>query len=116
KVQFISTVLHEPRLIILDEPFSGFDPVNAQLITREILDLRQKGCTIIFSTHRMETVEDLCDHIALIDKSKKILEGSKKQVKDQFKSNTYILQHAGGFSLNGGRYELLNQQNSESGL
>ena len=116
KVQFISTVMHEPRLIILDEPFSGFDPVNAQLITQEILGLKKKGSTIIFSTHRMETVEDLCDHIALIDKSKKILEGSKKEVKDKFKSNTFILEHEGGFSLNGGQYELLNQQPSESGL
>jgi ABC-2 type transport system ATP-binding protein len=109
KVQFINTVLHEPRLIILDEPFSGFDPVNAQLITNEILDLKKKGCTIIFSTHRMETVEDLCDHIALIDKSKKILEGSKKQVKEHYKTNTFMVEHRGAFSLNGGRYELLDQ-------
>jgi ABC-2 type transport system ATP-binding protein len=116
KVQFISTVMHEPRLIILDEPFSGFDPVNAQLITDEILDLKKKGCTIIFSTHRMETVEDLCDHIALINKSKKILEGSKKQVKQQYKSNTFIVEHKGGFSLNGGRYNLLNQSESEDGF
>ncbi len=104
KVQFISTVMHEPRLIILDEPFSGFDPVNAQLITNEILDLRRKGSTIIFSTHRMETVEDLCDHIALINKSKKILEGSKKQVKDQFRSNQFVVEHKGAFSLNGPLY------------
>ena len=116
KVQFISTVMHEPRLIILDEPFSGFDPVNAQLITKEILELRAKGSTVIFSTHRMETVEDLCDHIALIDKSKKILEGSKKQVKGQFKSNMFILEHAGSFSMNGGQYELVSQQPEESGL
>jgi ABC-2 type transport system ATP-binding protein len=109
KVQFISTVLHEPKLIILDEPFSGFDPVNAQLITEEILDLKKKGCTIIFSTHRMETVEDLCDHIALINRSKKILEGSKKQVKEQFKTNTFFVEHKGSFSLNGA-YELLSQQ------
>lgn len=109
KVQFISTVLHEPKLIILDEPFSGFDPVNAQLITEEILDLKKKGCTIIFSTHRMETVEDLCDHIALINRSKKILEGSKKQVKEQFKTNTFVVEHKGSFRLNGS-YELLNQQ------
>ncbi|HMI65718.1 MAG TPA: ATP-binding cassette domain-containing protein [Cyclobacteriaceae bacterium] len=116
KVQFISTVMHEPRLIILDEPFSGFDPVNAQLITAEILDLKKKGCTIIFSTHRMETVEDLCDHIALLDKSRKILEGSKKQVKDQFKSNTFIIDHRGTFSLNGGPYELLSQLPGEGDL
>jgi ABC-2 type transport system ATP-binding protein len=101
KVQFISTVLHEPRLIILDEPFSGFDPVNAQLITKEILELKQKGCTIIFSTHRMETVEDLCDHIALINKSEKILEGSKKEVKASYRSNTFSVDHKGTFSANG---------------
>jgi ABC-2 type transport system ATP-binding protein len=100
KVQFISTVLHEPRLIILDEPFSGFDPVNAQLITEKILELKENGSTIIFSTHRMETVESLCDHIALINKSKKILEGPKKQVKEQFRSNTFIVEHRGNqFSL-----------------
>jgi ABC-2 type transport system ATP-binding protein len=110
KVQFISTVMHEPRLIILDEPFSGFDPVNAQLITREILELKEKGCTIIFSTHRMETVEDLCDNIALIDKSKKILEGSKKQVKNIYRSNTYTVEHNGSFTLPPGRYELISQK------
>jgi len=113
KVQFISTVMHEPRLIILDEPFSGFDPVNAQLITREILELKEKGCTIIFSTHRMETVEDLCDHIALIDKSKKILEGSKKQVKETYRSNTYWVEHNGSFKLSTDRYELIEQRNLE---
>ncbi len=108
KVQFISTVLHEPKLIILDEPFSGFDPVNAQLITKEILELKEKGSTIIFSTHRMETVEDLCDHIALIDKSHKILEGSKKQVKEQYRSNLFIVEHRGTFNLNG-QYAVLSQ-------
>ncbi len=116
KVQFISTVMHEPKLIILDEPFSGFDPVNAQLVTDEILDLKRKGSTIIFSTHRMETVEDLCDHIVLIDKSKKILEGSKKQVKNQYKTNTFLVEHHGAFSLNGGRYELVSQESAEDGL
>jgi ABC-2 type transport system ATP-binding protein len=116
KVQFISTVMHEPRLIILDEPFSGFDPVNAQIITQEILDLKKKGCTIIFSTHRMETVEDLCDDIALINKSKKILEGTKKQVKDQYKSNTFLVEHRGAFSLNGGVYELMSQNTIEDGF
>lgn len=113
KVQFISTVMHEPRLIILDEPFSGFDPVNAQLITREILELKEKGCTIIFSTHRMETVEDLCDHIALLNKSKKILEGSKKQVKETYRSNTYWVEHKGLFSLSSDKYELIEQRNLE---
>lgn len=105
KVQFISTVLHEPKLIILDEPFSGFDPVNANLIRDEILELRDKGSTIIFSTHRMETVEELCDHIALINKSKKILEGPKKEVKARFKTNTYIVEHKGEFKLDGTHYE-----------
>jgi ABC-2 type transport system ATP-binding protein len=113
KVQFISTVMHEPRLIILDEPFSGFDPVNAQLITKEILELKEKGCTIIFSTHRMETVEDLCDHIALIHKSQKILEGSKKQVKENYRSNTFTVEHRGAFNLTAGKYNLLDQKNLE---
>lgn len=101
KVQFISTVMHEPKLIILDEPFSGFDPVNAQLITENIFELRDNGSTIIFSTHRMETVEDLCDHVALINKSKKVVEGTKKQIKDTYKSNTFVVDHKGAFSING---------------
>ncbi len=98
KVQFISTVMHKPKLIILDEPFSGFDPVNANLIQNEILELRECGSTIIFSTHRMETVEQLCDHIALIHKGKKILEGTKKSVKQGFRNNTYSVIHKGQFS------------------
>ncbi len=115
KVQFISTVMHEPKLIILDEPFSGFDPVNAQLITKEILELKEKGCTIIFSTHRMETVEDLCDHIALIDKSKKILEGSKKQVKEMYRTNTFWVEHKGSFNFSSdNNYMLIGQQNLDS--
>ena len=113
KVQFISTVMHEPKLIILDEPFSGFDPINAQLITEEILSLKEKGSTIIFSTHRMETVEDLCDHIALIDKSKKILEGSKKNVKAKYRTNTFLVEHRGKFTLPNGHHELVAQQNIE---
>jgi len=110
KVQFISTVMHEPRLIILDEPFSGFDPINAQLITEEILDLKRKGSTIIFSTHRMETVEDLCDHIMLINKSKNILEGKKKDVKEQFKTHLFAVEHQGNFSLNSSLYEIVKQE------
>jgi ABC-2 type transport system ATP-binding protein len=113
KVQFISTVMHEPRLIILDEPFSGFDPVNAQLITKEILELKEKGSTIIFSTHRMETVEDLCDHIALIDKSKTILQGSKKQVKETYRNNTFVIDHKGAFQLSTQQYQLLSQHSLE---
>ncbi len=95
KVQFVSTVLHEPQLIILDEPFSGFDPINANLIRDEILELKQKGCTIIFSTHRMETVEELCDNIALIHKAKKVLDGPKLLIKEQFKSNTFFVEYKG---------------------
>src|SRR5690606_17798246 len=86
KIQFIATVLHRPKLIILDEPFSGFDPINANLIKDEILELRENGSTIIFSTHRMESVEALCDHIALINKSQKILDGSKKEIKNRFRT------------------------------
>lgn len=113
KVQFISTVMHEPKLIILDEPFSGFDPVNAQLITREILELRDKGCTIIFSTHRMETVEDLCDNIALINRSQKILEGTKKEVKNSFRTGTYIVEHRGPLDLSATAISLVEQKNTE---
>jgi ABC-2 type transport system ATP-binding protein len=109
KVQFISTVLHAPKLIILDEPFSGFDPVNAQLITDEIMELRDNGSTIIFSTHRMETVEALCDQIVLIDRSKKILEGSKRTIKQNFKSHTYIVEYRGDLKLNG-EYELISDR------
>jgi len=89
KVQFIVTVLHRPKLLIFDEPFSGFDPVNANVIKDEILQLRDEGATIIFSTHRMESVEELCDHIALINKSKKILEGKVSDIKRAFKTNTF---------------------------
>lgn len=91
KVQFVATVLHEPDLIILDEPFSGFDPVNAQIIQQEILELNQKGATIIYSTHRMESVEELCDYIALINKSEKILDGSVADIKSSYKNQTYSI-------------------------
>ncbi len=89
KVQFIVTVLHRPKLLIFDEPFSGFDPINANVIKDEILQLRDEGATVIFSTHRMESVEELCDHIALINKSKKILEGKLSDIKRAYKSNTF---------------------------
>lgn len=93
KIQFVATVLHQPALLILDEPFSGFDPINANLIRDEILELRQQGTTIIFSTHRMETVEELCDHIALIHQSHKVLDGSKQAIKEQFKTHTYRVEY-----------------------
>jgi ABC-2 type transport system ATP-binding protein len=89
KIQFVVTVLHNPKLLILDEPFSGFDPVNANLIKDEILELRDKGTTVIFSTHRMESVEDMCDHIALIHQSNKLIEGPLHEVKKQYRSNTF---------------------------
>ena len=89
KVQFIVTVLHSPKLLIFDEPFSGFDPINANLIKDEILKLRDEGASIIFSTHRMESVEELCDYIALIHKSNKILDGKLSDVKQQFKTNQF---------------------------
>ncbi|ELY2010845.1 ATP-binding cassette domain-containing protein [Flavobacterium psychrophilum] len=89
KVQFVVTVLHQPKLLIFDEPFSGFDPVNANLIKDEILELKKKGSTIIFSTHRMESVEELCDDIALIHKSNKLIEGKLEDVKRQYRKNTF---------------------------
>jgi ABC-2 type transport system ATP-binding protein len=89
KLQFVTTVLHEPQLIILDEPFSGLDPVNANLIKDEIYRLSQKGSTIVFSTHRMEQVEEICDHIVLINKGTKILDGTVRQVKQDFKENLF---------------------------
>lgn len=89
KIQFVVTVLHQPQLLIFDEPFSGFDPVNANLIKDEILELKQKGATIIFSSHRMESVEELCDDIALLHKSNKILDGKLVDIKKQFRTNTF---------------------------
>lgn len=89
KIQFVVTVLHKPKLLIFDEPFSGFDPINANIIKDEILQLRQEGATVIFSTHRMESVEELCDHMALLHKSKKILEGKLIDIKKEFKTNMF---------------------------
>ena len=115
KVQFIATVLHEPKLIILDEPFSGFDPINANLIKDEILELRNQGATIIFSTHRMESVEELCDSIALINKSHKVLDGSVADIKNQFKTNTYELEGRGRFMLTHPDFEVIEQKERENG-
>jgi ABC-2 type transport system ATP-binding protein len=95
KVQFIVTVLHEPKFLILDEPFTGFDPINAELVKNELLALKEKGTTIVLSTHRMESVEELCTHIALLNQSKKILEGSVKEIRKQYKSNTYEINYQG---------------------
>lgn len=89
KIQFIVTVVHKPNLLIFDEPFTGFDPINTNLIKEEIRELNKNGATIIFSTHRMESVEELCDHIALINQSKKILEGKLKDIRNEYRNNTY---------------------------
>lgn len=95
KVQFIVTVIHQPELLILDEPFSGFDPINAQIIKNEILELRKNGATVIFSTHNMGSVEELCDNIALINKSQKILDGSVKEIRKAYRSNTFKISFRG---------------------
>jgi ABC-2 type transport system ATP-binding protein len=97
KVQFVATILHQPELIILDEPFSGFDPVNAEIIKNEILELNKQGATFIFSTHRMESVEELCDSIALIHRSKKILDGSVEEIKERYRNHTYWLEYEGEY-------------------
>ena len=95
KIQFIVTVVHEPELLILDEPFSGFDPINTELIKQEILELKKKGTTIIFSTHNMQSVEEICDHITLINQSETIIEGPIEEVKKQFSKNTYVIHFIG---------------------
>jgi ABC-2 type transport system ATP-binding protein len=115
KVQFITTVVHEPDLIILDEPFSGFDPLNAQLIRDEILELRKKGSTIIFSTHRMDTVEDLCDNVALINKSKKVLDGAKNDIKQQFKDNSYLVRFVGALPNIQSFAQVIEERSNEDG-
>ena len=120
KIQFIVTVLHQPKLLILDEPFSGFDPVNANLIKDEIIELNKKGTSVIFSTHRMESVEEMCDYIALIHKSNKLIEGKLEDVKRQHRTNTFqvgivtnnieglMLQLTHKFTLNQTNFKSLN--------
>ena len=99
KVQFIATVIHEPKLLIFDEPFSGFDPVNAEQLKREILELQKKGATILFSTHNMESVEEVCDQISLINHSEVVLEGNVAEIKQRFKKHLYEIRLAGGEQL-----------------
>lgn len=110
KVQFIVTILHDPKLLIFDEPFSGFDPINVNLLKDEILNLRNQGATIIFSTHNMASVEELCDKIALINKGKKILSGELHNIKQQFKSHIFEIGYPSSeqLQLNGGHFEKLN--------
>lgn len=119
KVQFITTILHDPKLLIFDEPFSGFDPINANLLKEEILNLREKGATVLFSTHNMGSVEEICDHIALINKSNKILEGNVKEIKNEFKSNTFNIEmDLAEESLKGnlnGNYKVLKEKKDEDG-
>lgn len=99
KVQFITTIVHQPKLLIFDEPFSGFDPINANLLKQEILQLREDGATIIFSTHNMESVEELCDHIALINKSVKIVDGQTDEIRERYKSNVFEIKYKGSFNV-----------------
>lgn len=115
KVQFVATVIHKPELIILDEPFSGFDPINADVIKNEILELNKQGATIIFSTHRMESVEQLCDSIALINKSKKILDGKLKDIKNSYRSNTFCIEYNGGqlSNFNTPLFDIIQSRNLE---
>lgn len=114
KLQFVTTVLHEPKLIILDEPFSGLDPVNANLIKEEIFELAKKGSTIIFSTHRMEQVEEICDHIVLVNQGKKILDGTVPGIKQQFKENIFRIQVSNApLNINHPSFELIKQNNNQ---
>ncbi|MCU0389766.1 MAG: ATP-binding cassette domain-containing protein [Thermoflexibacter sp.] len=115
KVQFIATVLHQPDLIILDEPFSGLDPVNENIIRDEILELRKQGSTIIFSTHRMETVEELCDDITLINKSQKILEGKKKEIKEAHKTHTFLIETDQELTHVSKQFKLIESKRTEKG-
>ncbi len=111
KLQFVITVLHEPKLIILDEPFSGLDPLNANLIKDEIYGLAQRGSTIIFSTHRMEQVEEICDHIVLVNLGKKILDGSVQEIKHGFKENKFSIQlNEAPFVLNNVAFEVIDEK------
>ena len=108
KVQFISTVLHNPDLIILDEPFSGFDPINANLIKKNLLRLKDEGKTIIFSTHRMESVDELCDNLAMINNSKKILSGKINDIKSDYKSDTYKVRHSNKLDISSKQFSIIN--------
>lgn len=112
KIQFVVTVLHQPKLLILDEPFSGFDPVNANMIKDQILNLKKNGTTIILSTHRMESVEEMCDYVALINQAKKVLDGKVFDVREQFKKNIFNVTladvNAENFDQFKGQYEIHN--------
>ena len=115
KVQFITTILHEPKLLIFDEPFTGFDPVNANIVKNEILFLRERGATIIFSTHNMGSVEELCDNITLINHGKTILEGRVDQIRQAWTGNEFDLVFDGTVSVNGNSHYSLIKQETENG-
>lgn len=115
KIQFIAAVLHGPELIILDEPFSGFDPINSELITNEILAMKSEGRSIVFSTHRMETVESLCDHIVLIHQGENILAGDLRTVKQQFKKNIFRLEGKGVLAQSSEVYTVVSQEVHKDG-
>ncbi len=104
KIQFITTVLHQPKLLILDEPFSGLDPINSNLIRDEIYELNKRGTTILFSTHRMEQVEQICENIVLINKGKNVLEGSVADIKEQYKEHIFKLQYQGDLPVGMGEH------------
>jgi len=117
KIQFVVTIIHEPKLLIFDEPFSGFDPINANLLKNEILELREKGATVIFSTHNMSSVEEICDNIALINQSKKILEGKVNEVKKRYRTFEYEFHYQNAESLYGKlseKYEILSEKTKEN--
>lgn len=115
KVQFIATVMHRPKLLIFDEPFSGFDPINVNLLKQEILNLRDEGATVIFSTHNMASVEELCDNIALINKSKVILAGEINEVKEKYKPNIYKIDYKplGEINLDSSKFEIVSTENNK---
>lgn len=117
KVQFITTVLHEPELLIFDEPFSGFDPINTNILKEEILNLRDKGATIIFSTHNMASVEEVCDDIALFNKSKKIIQGGVQEIRRAHRSNLYNISFLGEMdkliAINKGLFDVVSQEKTE---
>lgn len=119
KVQFITTVLHEPRLLIFDEPFSGFDPINVNLLKQEIIQMKEKGATIIFSTHNMASVEELCDHITLINESEAVLQGEISEIRERYRANKYLVNFKGNKEeLARGldkRFELLNMEENGMG-
>jgi len=113
KIQFIVTVVHEPKLLIFDEPFSGFDPINASIIRKEIIELSKKGTTIIFSTHRMESVEEICNHIALINNSKTILQGSIQNIKEKYTKNDYEIMVKKGNLKNNELFTVKNKEKNK---